>query len=489
MKRCTAKILSLAICLVLIFINLTSCALLEQVIGGLSDIPGVGGLFEKNIEDYPEDERAFALFDKLDASMKTVSSYEEESLISMKFNYSDAPYSVTLDGFTKIAGNNTDDYFEYSEVEQTVYAAGGLIENFTVSQAYSDGKMYFSQKQGNVSSKMFSNTTYEEYLECRSYASNEPLDMEITKLATVTEATRDDNGLWSATYKGFSADTTKSSLLSMVEDSLFAMITENATLADMEITLKSDSELRPRSCDIEFIFASKDETATASLISNLPSIKINVEYEDYNVTSKDDVDLTGYSEVDNLPIIYKLFVELREIKNRENGTVDVGGYYVIDNKTAISEKYSGTYSSSDSGYKFNVTHNYEGSKYTMDYRNETLTIVQGNGLESSEISELVAKETISSIIDPALFSIHKVLGVTLESQKGNTAVYNLKINSKNGPEYNIAKASGGSVMNNEAMITATFVDGQLTSYRYESSCTIRISGIVYSCTIIAESKF
>ena len=84
MKRCTAKILSLAICLVLIFINLTSCALLEQVIGGLSDIPGVGGLFEKNIEDYPEDERAFALFDKLDASMKTVSSYEEESLISMK---------------------------------------------------------------------------------------------------------------------------------------------------------------------------------------------------------------------------------------------------------------------------------------------------------------------------------------------------------------------------------------------------------------------
>lgn len=491
MKKYGFKIASLALCIILIFMNLVSCSLLDKVTDGLSNLPIVGDLFEKDIEDYPEQERAFVLFDKLDASMEEVSSYEEESLISLSFDYENVPFNVSLDGFAKVAGNNSNDYFEYSEVEQTVYSAGALSENFTVSQAYTDGKMYFSQKSGNVIGKMFSNTTYEEYLECRSFASKDPLDISIVKLATVTEAIKDGNGLWVATYRCFPDDTTKSALLSMVDDSLFMMLTDKAVLKDMEITLKSDSNMRPKSCDVEFVFESSDTNTSGATSSSqkLPSVKINTEYEDYNITSIDDVDLTGYSEVDSVPIIYKLFAELREIKNKDNGTIELNGSYIIDKETFISDKYSGTYSNSDSGYKFNVSNNSNGTKTTIAYSYGTLRITQNGNVNTTEVSELVAKETANSIIDPISFSVTKVLDVIKKSETDNTVVYEFKINSKQGPEYNLAQSSGGTVQGNEAKLTATFVDGKLTKYVYTSHCTIRIYSTNHSCTVTVESKF
>ncbi len=441
----------------------------------------------KELLDMDEDERAAKLYELAGEVMDGLDSYTSEMTMSISGSVDGMTVSANGNGEMKHSDINGDN-MAYCQTTYTSMKISGHgveeTETATTADGYYDGKMYISHKDNDIDQKLWSPSSVEQYREYLASKQDEEIDFKIEYFSN-REAERDeDDGSWKTTLSGSNSEGLEA-MKKMVGgiDEIFA---STYTLKDVEVTIEYDKKYYPQSIEANYIF----EVISGKSSTSLPTITIEVEYDDYNETEIEEPDFEGYTETADLAIIDKVddaFEKIEDCDERVNFTANV--------LTRVSDAGNGT-TYSRSSYKYTGSAYYEAEnkfKYNMKMyngdiasptSNDIIVYTYSNGKQHAGFAnspngqvtictDLEAKDYIASITNYPEFASQKVQSITQKKD----GVYEFTLAPAVADELKEGiEDEGAKVTSVSAVLTVTMNGDSVKSYVYTVTLDYTQSG-------------
>ena len=259
-----------------------------------------------------ENKRAVCFYELINEKKDAAISRSEERTYDLKTEIDGFPYEQTKKVTSTFVSKDGEDSVVEKTVN-TVWAEGDRTVTYT-DEGYMNGVMFVSNRKGEAESGLKSRISNEEYHAFRHSSKDAPRVLVGENYCTAMTCRQNKDGTWPAAYEGFT-EAGLEPFLYMLRGVDYLVIAEY-DVTDVRMTVNADAKLYPTSVKIEFVF----EESTAS-DSSVPAVTLETVYRGWNETAPtEDYDLSDFTEVENLPLVYKFMSALGERMVAENGT-------------------------------------------------------------------------------------------------------------------------------------------------------------------------
>ena len=259
-----------------------------------------------------ENKRAVCFYELINEKKDAAISRSEERKYDLKTEIDDFPYEQTK----KVTATFVSKDGEDSVVEKTVntvWAEGDRTVTYT-DEGYMNGVMFVSNRKGEAESGLKSRISNEEYHAFRHSSKDAPRVLVGENYCTAMTCRQNKDGTWTASYEGFT-EAGLEPFLYMLRGVDYLVIAEH-DVTNVRMTVNADAKLYPTSVKIEYVFGKS--TASDSAV---PAVTLETVYRGWNETAPtEDYDLSDFTEVEDLPLVYKFMSALGERMVAESGT-------------------------------------------------------------------------------------------------------------------------------------------------------------------------
>lgn len=401
-----------------------------------------------------EPESAMQLWEKIDATMDELESYEMDNAAQVVYYY--MGYEIGLD----MGGKTITTAVAHYEETETVIACPEIEMNQTMTmvQAYYGGKMYTAANDGIYDQKFCSEMTYEEYKETK----NDDLagDIDITD-CTESVFSKGEDGSWKLNFSGY----TKKTIDKILDGMELTNEMLGAPIEDMEVTLVADKDFYAQKMELSLLFAEAEGEP-------LPEFSVIAEYSKFNEAVFDAVVLApeDYSVVDDVRILEKVGDALKE---RQAAT---SGEFTLEHKSTSElmghtensyERDSVSYGKKNGAYYYDITAELNGQQLAIQYRNGVQTVTSAGESQTASQAEDDAKAFIDGLIDSAKYNPMAVAAI----EKKDEGVYLFNVAQQDLSAYDYYFAGVDVEITSAAQqITVTLDNGHLA--KIESKITL-----------------
>ncbi|MBP3665553.1 MAG: hypothetical protein J6K29_00735 [Clostridia bacterium] len=256
--------------------------------------------------------RAVCFYELINEKKDASTSHSEERKHYLKTEIDDLAYEQTTKVTSTFVSKDGEDSVAEKTVN-TVWAGGDRTVTYT-DEGYMNGVMFVSNKEGEAESRLKSRISNEEYHAFRSSSKDTPTVFVGENYCTAMVCEQNKDGTWMAVYEGFT-EAGLEPFLYMLR-SVDHLVPAEYDSTDVRMTVNADATLYPTSVKIEFVF--EESTASGSAV---PTVTLETVYRGWNETElTEDYDLSDFTEVEDLPLVYKFMTALGERMTAERGT-------------------------------------------------------------------------------------------------------------------------------------------------------------------------
>lgn len=411
-----------------------------------------------------ESERAVAFMKLVNQTMDAQSGYTTQQTANMLVEVYGVQVEIKAEAVMTVCAPSAEDYFIHTESRNIMTMDDESVEA-TAIEGYADGKMFsYYAEEGQKTTKLWSSVTAEEYKVYETETSNttDLDDEDVVNHAATRTCVQNEDKSWTATFTDYSAEGIKlfDGLLAGMEDYI-----SDACVADVIMTVKADKNFLPTALTVEFVFELTEDADEEAI---LPELTVSATYRDIGTAQPFEVDLTGYTEVDDLRVAAIVGNTLEDFKDADkaefrmvfNQSVEAGG-----ETQSYYERTDGTVEITDDGYTYELSSRIDGDTYIIRYENGKQYVSLGTQQETTPCTEAQAKDFIESLLDPAYYTSYQVRNIEKveeDTEKGETT-YRLTLREPDLSQY---ESSLGVYLTGEASIEATISDGRMTEQSY-----------------------
>jgi hypothetical protein len=424
-----------------------------------------------------EAEQADLLYEMVDERMNKVKSCTTEMELELTALISGQKLRVEGSAEIALINGRKNKYTEITETEMTGSLNGKTILSQEVVEGFQNGNMFYSAKttenDKDTEVKLFSNLDAEAYLAHREQMANSfDITPDTLKQADTTTCKMNDDGTWVATYTDFNKT-------GMEEfEKLFESYTEalgsGISIADIKVTLKTDKKLYPSTIEMEIEFGGNQYT----LGDMKPACKMTLDFSDFNEVEVDKIDLSDYTEVDDLRAIDTVTKAMEDYAKLENGRFELN----IDQTVSVGSRKEGTLerdvcsfaTDKDGKFSYNITAKTNSYNVIIAYANgvQTTTVKQGSqssGPNKGKQTEAEAKAFIERLMNPAKLDKNNIANI----KDNGDGVYVFTLKDVDTSAFaSVIKPDRGD---KTGEVTVTMKDGKLVSLVYKLSVFASVS--------------
>ena len=259
-----------------------------------------------------ENKRAVCFYELINEKKDAAISRSEERKYDLKTEIDDFPYEQTKKVTATFVWKDGEDSVVEKTVN-TVWAEGERTVTYT-DEGYMNGVMFVSNRKGEAESGLKSRISNEEYHAFRHASKDAPRVLVGENDCTAMTCRQNKDGTWTASYEGFT-EAGLEPFLYMLRGVDYLVIAEH-DVTNVRMTVNADAKLYPTSVKIEYVFGKS--TASDSAV---PAVTLETFYRGWNETAPtEDYDLSDFTEVEDLPLVYKFMSALGERMVAESGT-------------------------------------------------------------------------------------------------------------------------------------------------------------------------
>ena len=259
-----------------------------------------------------ENKRAVCFYELINEKKDAAISRSEERKYDLKTEIDDFPYEQTKKVTATFVWKDGEDSVVEKTVN-TVWAEGERTVTYT-DEGYMNGVMFVSNRKGEAESGLKSRISNEEYHAFRHSSKDAPRVLVGENDCTAMTCRQNKDGTWTASYEGFT-EAGLEPFLYMLRGVDYLVIAEH-DVTNVRMTVNADAKLYPTSVKIEYVFGKS--TASDSAV---PAVTLETVYRGWDETAPtEDYDLSDFTEVEDLPLVYKFMSALGERMVAESGT-------------------------------------------------------------------------------------------------------------------------------------------------------------------------
>jgi hypothetical protein len=255
------------------------------------------------------------------------------------------------------------------------------------------------------------------------------------------------------------------------------MLGEEGTpvLSDMKLTVAVTEDFYCKEMKLDFTFEQAESGDDGD--TKLPTLTGTCEYGDFGTASPKEIDVSSYTEVEDLRVFYTVESEINRYMENE-------GYFKLklDNKTSFagqSNRYVetdiGRCGTGENGFFYEIDAVGGGDRYKITYAEGSQTIIfEDESSESTELTDADAKAFIKGLLDPAALTLSNISDIT--AIEGESGVYEIKLIAPNfsSLDETISQINGNGTSSSGSVIV-TIKDGKLVEYVYEATIGVSSS--------------
>ena len=416
-------------------------------------------------------ETADELWDRIDEEMDEIESYRCTTDVSINYEMQGIKVKGNVDiVMVEIGDDDDEDYYSYMSNSADVYVGGSRITDTESVVVYQDGKIYLSNKDGDVVNRLSAEMTTEEFVDYISDRDND-IDLSVEN-ATDKKMEKKDDGEWEISFSIFDED----ELLEMLEAMEFDEDMLGFEITGVSVEAVADEDFRVDEMTVTFI-SGDDEV-----------IVMTARYDCYNSAKRVDIDEPDYEDVDYISAAITVEDYLDDVMDAESLDFDVYITHKVQN-TALTEIYyeyeendSVSFLNKNNAFTYGIEAYLNGEKFSIEYAYGTQTIIGSGSKQTAAQSALEAKSFILNLLDPVSFQLFNVSNIEklsgdkyrIDLKATNVSDYRQTIislgDSYVGYElYLVVELDGESV---ESIITYITVEGRQYVYSIESVVNI-----------------
>lgn len=326
------------------------------------------------------------LVDKIEVAMDKLKSLRQDMTTSFTYKLNGETVTGSVSGYAVFTGMRNDKFSMYETSTAVVTVAEEVITNKSTI-AYSDGKMYISNRSEDDSSKLCSKISKDEFLEYRSM-----LGENIFHFFGGSKKTYEKQGRsgWSAEFSGFEKD----EAVSIADKIGMNAIMYNDPVSDVRIEILADSKFRLKEIEITVI----SESSTALFTTK-------IEYSDFNKTKKKDFNTSGYTEVDDAGVANLLSKAINDKMSNITGSLTYTNFQKVvkrddrDNiDTVLEETGTANYQIYGRAISYNIKSKVGSQNVQLDYMLGTQAITVGGKTVRQDMDPFGAYAILNSLI-------------------------------------------------------------------------------------------
>ncbi len=398
---------------------------------------------------------AQALWDKIDKRMSKYKSFETTTETEMVAYIQGNKITGSSQGRTIAIGESDDKNFYYYETSTNNVECAELDvkEETTSTTAFSDGKMFLSNKSEERDQKLYSPMSAEQFAEHRERL-NSDLENEIFMQCEKSEFKQNDDKSWTLSFSGY----TDEAIAKISENMSLDNSTLGGDVVDMSVVISADKKYNITEMNISFSFNPLD-------IDNVPSVSAKITYSKLNEAEPIAMSIEGYTKVDDVSILPEVSSMLGDIERKSNGAFDAN----FDQKVLIggtqsvplySQKDVVKYGKTDGKFFYEVVMtDAQGSEYKEAYADGKKSVSWGEYTEKTDMSEQDAHLFIGSLIKGCEYEEALVQNVTKKSD----SYYIFDCAVKDVSAYDaLLEGIGATYKSSTNQISVTVKNGEIT---------------------------
>ena len=401
---------------------------------------------------------------KVGKQMNKWDSYEASMTLDMNTRISGSKVNITIERQMIECNVGKKDYYFYQKTKTST----GNIGSSETTEAYYDGNMFISSKNGAISGQnIYTPMTLKEYKEYRNRFGGAGINF---SGCGNTEVVKTDDGKIEITFSEFS----EKAIADMMEDLGFDG-SFDIDVNGLEAKIYADENYNAEKIEMNF-----DVSGTSSL-------DITIKYSKINEASPKtkELDTSKYLEMDIRELI-KLEDMLKERQDDKNGkfTLDISQTVSgFGEKESYSEKDTVEYGVKDKKYFYNIKAETKDDKFDISYSDGNKVTVENGGSEKTEKqSDKEAKAFIDGLINSALYSKSSV---TKFEKKGDE--YVLECNAASPFSYSaVFSPLGANPQRVEQTITFTVKGGEIVKIVSKAKVTGQVAYQNHSFAVVFE---
>lgn len=357
-----------------------------------------------------------------ETKLAKLDSYTGIQTLKANMTISGIDFSILSTSKNRVSGQRSDIYSALTESTLiTDYTNPKTHEKGTetvdLTEGFQNGYMFRSSYVGLSSGKMKSEMSKENYL---NYAAKKAENRE-AKLGNNTpkssELEKLENGDWKATLKDFDKEFVNNYVQSIIGND----IQFDTTIDSMIVTITTTEDLVYKSIAIEFMLNTPEDVE-----NKLNSLSATFAFSDINSTTIEEYDLTGYTLVPDLRLLYEVENALDNAKKADFGSCNLTFDY---SKSNVNQEYALKYNK-ENGLSYTLSISQGKEKQVLNYSDQKLTseyYSDGNKLTEATAYSTDREQinTLHSLIDYADFNPYLVSNIYPSEEEENTVVLKL----------------------------------------------------------------
>ena len=407
---------------------------------------------------------------KIDKKMESVKSYQSD--LTAKLSTEMYGYRVLAD-FTgkdiKINGN-AGKYYDYTIMEGTMemkdQEKNETIETVKTKdiRAFHEGKMFILAEQDDLSQKLYSPLTKDEYI---AYLEKQAGMIELDFESCVNSSfVKNPDDSWTLTYSGY----TKKAIDEFIEafgDEIF-----EEDIEDMEITVHANADFTVKDVEVKMIFENESTTSEFTMKQT---------YSNYGKATPivNTLDVEQYKKVSDCRLLTDVADMIEDLEELENGS------FVLDITQKLStsspsytqtntERDTVNYGKKDGKYFYDAKASTNNTKYDISYANGKQTVTVSGQTQTVDQTEKEAKAFINGLINTANYEPIRVSNI----KKLEDGTYRITCDKPNANLYKpVFSSLSTSVQSVSQTIDITVQDGKVT--KIESTLTAKGFSMYY----------
>ncbi|MBR2020681.1 MAG: hypothetical protein IKA05_09825 [Clostridia bacterium] len=371
--------------------------------------------------------------------------------------------TATATGTMQYVGLLEGEYGFWSQLQTTV-SVEGMSQKQTVKQSdgFVNGKGIYYYEGGGVRQGLWSEMTKEAYLASREDAKSD-LMPDFEKLEgseAETSCIYEKGEGWTVQFDNF--DETAVEELMKLFGGMDSLLGEEE-IESLSFRFRIGEDLTPLSFSVEII-GEKPE------FSDPTTLKVTATFCDINKTEIEEIDLSAYTEVDDIRVLSMFSKALEDAGNREEGHFRLlihQDYDIKSTDTEMFEEDSVNFYQKDGKYSYEVKAKLASGNVYIYYEDGKKQVLSSGRENTSESDDETEKAFIDKLIDQGSFALNlnRVSDITVKDAEDG--IYELEVEN---PYFSgmpsLEELAGAYASDSKGVYTVTIRNGELIEYTY-----------------------
>ncbi len=441
-----------------------------------------------NLQKMTEAERADYLVEVLDEMDADSFAVDMEGRFSGSINEIDVTCKYTV----AVACTNAraDAPFTHEAMDMVVEMNGKGIDEtqeFALVSGYRDGKMYEMEEDEDGKNALVSPISAEDYAKHKTRMEEITGGDEVAallKLAGTKTSQKNEDDTWSAKLSGYSNENIEKITAELFEAAM-DLFADDYEVKDYVLEITIDQDHLPTSMKLSAVFEGDEDD------EDKPEMTMLCTFKDYDQTTLPEVDLSSYTEVEDLASLLEVQKTLSVLRSADELS--------FTSKNRSDTKYAGTTQTTKETdevtvkvvkdkYLFDIdatiTSDGEKTEATIKYEKGKMTI-SGKDIQtqSQSMDESAARSYIGDLLDPAKLSSASVSKI---SHTEGTYTHEFTIADPDYSEFEEAFESlNAKNFQATASVWVKYENGVLGEYKYVYRMTAQVEGKKLEVEVIA----